>query len=464
MLNLSCQPASRLLAAVACAVAIVLRAGAAGDDLPQAESVLPGLEPILVGALAQSPRMISENLARLEAEYLADAARASLYPTAGGYARYQFQREDRLSSDSEATNNLKSYYSFEIAQPVFHWGSIKAEVDIARLRRDMAERNFGRAYQILASEIRATYLNLIIEKLGLRNARHELDRLKSRLEVVRQRIAEGIELAGTASSMEFAIEDSELALERMERGFSSRLRLFALLTGLESFSPEQVPETVPKVPGFEAGRSGALRTEYVTRRGYESDVRYANALRELRIQKLNLKIYRNALRPKFNLVMGLNQDEIDRTGDVENKYQLQALYAGVTMSWTIFDSYRARANTRAGQIRLRRQQRALEQTEEDLLRAIEQADVDLGFAVRALSIAERRWDGAVSSHTSAIDYVEQGRFAAEDVELARSAMLAAESTVCRARADCLNAITHFQAVLNADPLIERMAAEGKLFR
>lgn len=432
-------------------------------DFPRAELVFPQLEAILVDALTQSPTMIQESLSRLAAKYDERYERSVLYPRVGGSASYRVQREDRLEAAQNSTGE-RTYFDFSVSQPVFHWGTLKAQADIGRINRLMAERSFTEAYQLFANRVRDAYLSLVALRVAQRNRALDLERTRAQLEVVRQQVAEGRVPAGTISTVEAAIEGKVLAGDRADYALQRLLRQFRDLVGKPDFALADVPETVPAFASVTEARSLPLRTEYVTRRGFEDHVSYFRAIKSLQIDRLRLHITRNELRPKFNFSAGASQDMDNRTTNVENRYMITTYYGGISMSWAIWDSKSSASRARAAQARIRRAEKSLEQLEKDLIESVEAAEKELGFSTRGLAIAERGYAGAESSYRSLIDLQKEGRASQDEIDAALLAWRSAEYSMCEARRDYLRTVAAFLAAIQADPLVDRLQRDGKIPR
>lgn len=459
--------AFKLLLVCSCACLLFRPLAGADDDtadLPRAETLFPQLEAILVGALGQSPTMIQEELGRLATSYDEKAERSVLYPRVSGYGFFYIQREERKNANDTDVGE-RSYYDLSLTQPVFHWGALRAQAEIGHIYRLIADRNFTEAYQILANRIRDTYLQLVSTRVDQRNRVLSIERSRAQLEITRQLAADGRVPASTVTTAEFALESEILARDRAEFAQDRLLRQFRSLTGNAAFSLADLPEMIPAVTAVEDARALPLRTEYVTRRGYEDSITYFRTVRSLDVERLRLRIAKSELRPKFNFALGLSQDMDTRTtNNVEQRYMLNTAYAGLRVSWSIWDSRRNQSLVRAAQARIRRSEKNLEQMEADLTDAIEAAGKELGFATRALAIAERGYVGSESSHRAAEGLFKEGRVSQEQVDIARLALRAAEYNVGEARRDYLRNVSSFLATIQADPLVLRLQREGRIPR
>lgn len=437
---------------------------ASTEDFPRAETIFPQLEEILVAALSRSPTMIQEDLNRLAAGYDEAVDRSGLYPRISGFGSFYVQQEDRRNA-GKSDPGTRSYYDLSLVQPVFHWGSLRAQADMGRIKRLLAERNFTEAYQLYANRVRDLYLQLIAARVAKRNRELQLERTRHQLEIVRAQVDEGRLVSGAITSTEYAIEQLELDRDRADYGLERTLRQFRDLIGDPAFTLEKVPESIPAVPSGGEMRAVPLRTEYVTRREFETAPGYFRAQRAIDSDRLYLRIIRNETRPKFNFAAGYTQNTDDlRVDNVEQRYVLTTLYAGFRVSWNIWDSKYTQSRARALQARIRRAERNLEQYERDLIESIESAEKEVGFATRSLRIAERNYSSAESSYNTAVSFQQEGRSSEEQVSAALFAWRQAEYSICEARRGYLSTIAAFLTAIDADPLVEKLQREGRLPR
>ena len=264
-------------------VSEVSSAEATQADFPRAEAIFPQLEPILQRALSQSPRMMQQNLALVAAAYDRYVEKTVLYPRIAGYGQFNVQNEQRVNESADGSSSdgsetvAKTYYDFSLSQPLYHWGALKAQADIGRIRYQLAERNYRDVFQGLANEIRDSYLRLVVGRIAQRNRRIELEQANIDLERARQRVDEGREIAGTTAALQAAIDSMTLAGDRSDVALDRALQVFKQLTGESDLTLEDIPEAIPAPTPVERARSLPLREEYVSQREFEDHPRYFNS-------------------------------------------------------------------------------------------------------------------------------------------------------------------------------------------
>jgi hypothetical protein len=183
---------------------------------PLPEDLIPGLRPILVSALAQSPQMISHDIdiARAEGERISD--RAGMLPSLG--TNVQYGNNTTTSSYSTGTNSSSSegfLYNAYANQPIYHWGALKAQADIGKIGVRIAERNYAEAYRQLIVSVRAQFMTLIARKIGLRNATYGLQQTEEALAAAKEKIKAKTLPPGGDIGLQMAVDDARLNRDKM---------------------------------------------------------------------------------------------------------------------------------------------------------------------------------------------------------------------------------------------------------
>lgn len=415
-----------------------------------AEVIIPELEPILRTALRQSPRVFQARLAKLQADQLTLVSSSVLYPHLDATLAYDRQREER---NEIWANGERLIYNAGISYPLFHWGALRAGVQIGKIQAEIAANNLKEAYRLAALEVRREYLQLILTKASLRAAEFRLGMQRDNLELVRSRVEAGELPSYTLTTTEIAVDDAQLSYDRAKQGLDVAVSQFRRLAGLDDFDVAAIPEEIPEVAAAPEEEAAALREAFVEEGGYEHLARYENKELELRRERLNLAILRVNQRPKIDLRTGVSQDELARETDITRRSTLQAVGIGVRVRWNIFDGFASRGRRLSVQTTLRRLQQDLETLTEDLKDAAERALVELDFAGRSLIAAERRFGPVPQNLRRAREDLELGVLSEEAVREAESRLYSAQITVFSARAAYLNALANFLSTVNADPAL-----------
>ncbi len=357
--------------------------------IPLAERVFPQLAPLLQKATEQSPRGIAANLEFLIAQENVRMARARTLPQAGGYLTYSYARDRRVDRP-DALMADKLAYNFSVTQPLYHWGALKAGTQLSELAARASENNFAEVCRLLVLEIRASYLRLIVLKASRDRAAfaHRLAEEENRR--VEEQIKAGAIPPASVLEAGNKVKQALIDLDRAEEDFRFAKISLERLAGSDVLADESIPALIPRVD-YAEDRIQSL-AELFRSEPEKGNFRLASVQLRLDQEKLNYQIIDKTLRPKFNAVTGVMQDEVSYTGSPADRARTQSLYGGLNITWNIFDGYSTPAQRRA----LRLRQRQIEEERDDRLREISETvqsqirQIDL--SARSLSLGESNLD------------------------------------------------------------------------
>lgn len=432
----------------------MLWAASSADGLVLPERVLPALDPILRTAAQQSPRMVNRALELEIAENNRIQARANLLPSVGGAFRIYETRDDR--EDIGDVRAQKTYYDLSITQPLFHWGERMNNARIGEIQKQMAERNYSEAYRGLLQELRMKYLQLIVQKQGVQRAREALAYANQQVRLGEERLAKKVISELEMYPIRLAAEQGQITLERTEFDFAMAKASFARLSGTSAPSDHQIPDAVPTLT-YDAQPIDRLLAGFLSRPELPTP-EAVNARFQRQIEELNYKNQKTRLRPKVSAVAGSNQDQQSYTINTAQKYRVTSLYAGVSVSWTIFDGFAAQAATRNALARLRQ----VEGDEKELLHRLgQQAQTQakhVNFAARAMAISDRALVSAEGNLRTKQGEFQRGIVSESDVTLAGLHLIDARINAFNHRIDYLSKVGEFLGTLAADPAVANLSA------
>lgn len=427
---------------------------AAGDSTPDLpETYFPGLNALLDSAARISPRILARQADEALAEANRIVAQAGLLPAVNASAQFNgWQRDDRADLPN-ATNAQKLTYSLNLVQPIFHWGELRNNARIGALQLQVARGQTGEAYRMLLQEIRAIYLQLIVRKTALARAQFIRD-----LAAQQVRLAEERRNAGTASAMDVSmaklnLAQLELAADRSAEDLESAIRLLAKLAGAAPLTAAQVPEAVPQILPNLAPLE-AIATSVAG--GKTPDTFGLQVLRhQLGVERLARDNANLRLKPKFNLVLGVNQDEQSYSSNIAAKYRVNSFYVGTQVNWPIFDGFATRGFADGALAR----QRQLEQSYKDMTATLqEQARsqfTQLGFSVRAMEITDLLLGMSETSLKSRQKDLAQGLASEADVNVIQQGLFDSRLNAFNNRIDFLMRLTEFLSTVAKDPALNR---------
>lgn len=425
----------------------------AAADLPLPERSLSGLENILRGAAAQSPRMISRALDLEMAENNRLQARAGLLPSLGAYYRH-YETQDERADLVGQLDASKIYYDISITQPLFHWGERRNNARIGALQQLIAEGNYREAYRGLAQELRQKYLGLIVQRQFVHRARHFLKMARQSAALAEERLAKREISEMQAYPIRLAVEQGQINLERAEFDYDMARQSFARLAGLPDLADAAIPDEIPSIPNA-AVSVDHLLAGFLAQREPVS-VEAVNLRHQLAVEDLNYKNQKTRLRPKISLAGGLNQDETSYTLNTAQKYRVTSLYAGFSVSWTLFDGFAAQAGTRNALARRRQVENDYEQLVHRLGQQAQTQARQLNFAARNMAITDRAYVSAEGNLKSKQDEFKSGLVSETDLAAAELGLIDARIAAFNARTDYYLRAGDFLGTLAQDPAVANL--------
>ncbi len=303
------------------------------------EDIFPALRQIILDAAQQSPGMLARNLELLIEDGNLVQAKAAYYPYVGGSYSKNKSKDVRADTPGSLSTD-KVYYNFSINQSIYHWGAVKNTVLIGKIRRQIADENFGEARRLLTQEIRSMYLSLVLNKISLRNAIYSQNAAEEKLVVDEERLAGKVISEGSIFPTRIAVAQARLGQETAQWNYQVAKQDFSILTGQPELSDDQIPDEIPAL-----NISGDAVVQMLAQFLAQKQVETFSARiyrQQIEIDDLNHKIQRTRLLPKLNLVAGISQDEQSYTTNIAQRYALQSQYIGLQISWSIFDGFASR--------------------------------------------------------------------------------------------------------------------------
>lgn len=425
-------------------------AAASVDTLALPERAMPGLNPILSGAVQQSPRMLNRALELEIAENGRIEARAGLLPNVGGSYRLLESRDDR-ADQTETLRVQKTYYDFSVNQPLFFWGERKNSARAGAIAKQMAEGNYREAYRQLAQQLRSNFGSLVVQKVLLTRARRYMAYAQQQLTIAEARLAKKEISDLDAFPVRLAAERGQIALEQSEFEFDNAKQSFARLAGIGSIDDSQIPDEIPAIQ-YSAEVFDQLLAGFLSAKE-SSNPDVVNQRRQVEINELSYLNQKTRLRPKFAAVVGANQDEQAYSINGSQKYRVNSLYAGVQVNWTVFDGFASGAAKRSALARRRQAENDLSEIVDRVQRQAQSQVRYINFAARSMAISDRGLDSGRGALRAKQDEFKRGIASESDVSQAELSLLDARVAAYNARLDLMLKIGEFLGTLNQDPVV-----------
>jgi outer membrane protein TolC len=422
-----------------------------GPQLP--EDVFPALRPILEQAVQQSPQMVSRNLELLAADGDLTQAKAGMYPSLSGFYRYS-QTSDQREDIAERLKSDKTYYSITLTQPLFHWGEHVNNAKIGEIRREIADENYSEAYRLLANQIRASYLSLIMNKIGVTNAAYSLKLADEALASAEDRLEKKVISEGAIFQTRIAADQARLANETAVWTYALAKQSFSKLTGQPASSDYAIPSEIPalieskdKVDALLAGFLSQEKPETAALR---------IARKNVMVSDLTYKNQRTQQRPKLSFVAGISQDEQSYTSNIAQKYGVESQYVGLQVSWNIFDGFATRGAVASALARKRMAEHSYKQLTETLAQDARKAAKAVDLAQRQLAISERLLNNAGNFLNYTRDELKRGQSSEAEINAAQAGYNGTKSSTNSSRYIYLMRVSEFVSLIAADPLVRQI--------
>lgn len=426
--------------------------------LPLPENYLPGLKRLLETAVQQAPRMIARNTDEIIAEAERTALRAGQLPSMRAYGSYYPWTQDRRGDASETTTTEKVAYNIFLEQPVFHWGALKEASRIGELKVRISQGDTVEAYRLLISEIRSQYLQLIFKRLNVERTRTTQRMAEQSLQVARDRFERKEISESDLFSARMGAEQARLWTDRFQEDYDTARYVLGKLCGTPPIPDEEVPLEIPAIANAEAELDGLVRT--FTAQTDPVTYGLENLRRQIEIEQLNYDIAKTRLRPKVNAVVGLTQDQQDYVYTQDSarnyRYEVQSLYTGVSVNWSIFDGFATRAAKVSALARRRQAERTYAAQRENVLVSVRAKKRQLDFAMRSLVLSEEYLALGERTFRTKEEDQKLGLASATDLENARLQLFDARVSTFNVRQDyLLRAADLLSATMN-DPALANL--------
>jgi outer membrane protein TolC len=417
------------------------------------ETIFPELADLLAEAATQSPRMLAQAINSDIFAGNVQVARAGMLPQLGASVTQTWGEEERTSGQAFDTDKLA--YQVSLSQPLYHWGTLRNNLRVAKLSQLIGQGRTEEAYNALAAEVRAQYLQLIRKQQTLELLRFRQIQAERRLAQGRERVEARTVAAAEIFPLEIAADRADLAVLEAEADMARSQRALARLVGRSELGLGSIPAEIPPLDS-DAGVAAVQALAQALRHEEVIDTRALAALRrQLEISQMTLHNTRMGLRPRFNLVVAMTQDEQTFGTFPITKYESRYTYGGVRMSWTIFDSFRTKGAVRSALGRLRSAERDLSQAEEDLIARVGALADQVQFSARNLQINERLLQAAEGGLKFQQDQFAMGNASEGAVTGARDHLHVALGNTLNTRYAHLMLLVQFLGAIDADPAVDR---------
>lgn len=431
------------------------RAAEPGDlagTLP--EDSLPELKAILATALQRSPQALEAQFGIEQREAGRMRERAARLPSLGANFNYGSTELKESGNNTTSSRDNGLFYSVNLSQPVFHWGALKNQSDIARINVLLAEKNLAKVYRDLAVLLRRMYLGLVAEKASLKQGREALRLQRENIAVLKERLARGAISPAEVAGEELRLRESTLQQDRREADFLTSRASFSRVAGVPPIAESAIADELPR-PVFSAALTTALSAA-VLRDGAKSTLEAEMLDLRVREALLRYRIERVRLLPKFSASYNYSLENTTTVGTSVGQRAVDRQTVGIGGSWAIFDGLA----TRAAKLDAKIGQRIAEARREAELAAlqgqVQALERQLKLDAEQLELVEIRRGMALEGLRRVTEEVALGNIAKGEIDRQQNGVLAAEAQAFQARAALLARWSEFVALAGADPVLQNL--------
>ncbi|GAB5560366.1 MAG: hypothetical protein SynsKO_20130 [Synoicihabitans sp.] len=428
-----------------------------GLDLP--EEMVPILDGQIQSAFEASPRILMR-LAEAEAsEADFDSTKSMRLPNLGGWAQFSKAQDDRDYFVESQTSD-KLYYSLTLRQPLFHWGNIHRTIQSSKIRTAIDAGQTRLAYLSLAGDIRKSYMEVVMERRMLERARFAARMNDDALVEAREKRRQNMNSEADVFNAELAKQRTDIDLAEAEDRFWYNSRVLARLTGAPELTADATPTSfpVPDVAG-DAPILASMMSRFLADE-FPDNTTLQNLALNLEISENNLKNTRTSLRPRIDFIAGMTSDE-QQFALQNDTLEFQSMYAGIGLTWTLFDGFATNARVRASLSRLRAAELRYEQEKEELVDSARLMGRHLERLAKTVTLTERELDSAQNNLDYITEQAARGDASKAQVDNAQLGLWDALGKALFHRYNYWNKVSEVLSLTETDPLLDRVPTHIK---
>lgn len=424
-----------------------------GREVMVPEAFLPGLDAILKQAMQQSPQMLNRAIDLEIVENDRIQARASLLPSLNAGFRY-YEAEDKRANNPLTLGSAKTYYDLTVTQPLFYWGERRNAAKIGEIQALIGQGQYRDGYRLFAREVRNLYQSLILQKIMVERSAHYRKQTQTILRGSEELLTKKAISDADIFSVRITAEQAQISWERTVNDFEYSKLSFARLTGIGSIQDEMIPDEIPAI-NYNKSAYSQILAGFLGQKDLPTMDAYVSR-QQMAVQELNYASTKTRLKPKVNLVLGISQDEQSYSQNLEDRYAVQSMYGGVSVSWAIFDGFATRAATRTAFLRKKQMESNYHQLTLQLTQLAQNQVKSIELAARNMSIVDRYLESAEGNLKSKQEEFKRGVIAESDVNGAQFGLYDARINAYSARRDYLSRVADLLGTVMADPVLANL--------
>jgi len=415
-------------------------------DLPVPEDYYPGLLAILEESGKRAPELVRVGIDREVAQERLRVARSRHYPSVGiggnlGYRFVQRQGEDNDGS-------LSGSVSLGVNRPLYFWGAVSAGIEKGEIDFENSLLLTKERFQTTVQQLRDEYLDLILNEMQLRNLRLRRSNLETQLARRESDFRVGRLSEEEYLSFQIELDNSLIEIEELEDDRDETLASFKRISGVDVLP--QIPSGVAPID------LDALENELV---GDPVNPLWVEQTFNIQLNRntmekvtLDETIIKSQQRPNVSFSASVSQAPVNTA--TENDVETIRWFAGLSVSWNVFDGFATQANRRINLLERRRLQSQIQTNIEILNEEKTAIKNELLVMIRKQRLAERKFELDSRIYSRVKSEFSDGRVSANEFRATQVDYYAQEFALHVARASLLRVIADYLVVLNADRAVD----------
>ena len=241
--------------------------------------------------------------------------------------------EDRPSEDFY--HRYRTFNQAYLTKPIFHWGALKAQEQIAKLNISSAEASCSVQRRVLAGEVRGLFLKLVALKYRTQVAIEQLRIATQYVDTIEKRLE--LKLSTSLALEEARVEqlNREISIAELRTSLERNKAYFVSLSGYDE------PLSLNITNAFwDFSKSHNFNEEFPILVGSLSNIEIERLQTQVKIEDEHIKIAEAELKPKVNLIGAYFQDQID-FAEGRSSLDRNNFLVGLEASWSIWDSHKS---------------------------------------------------------------------------------------------------------------------------
>ena len=412
------------------------------ESIPLPEDYYPGLRDILMQAGQQAPELVLLGIDSEISQQNLRIARSRHYPTlgVGGNIGYRFTQRQGEDNDGAASASV----SLGANRPLYFWGAVNAGIQKGEIDYETRVLTSQQRFLNTVQTLRNQYMDLILNEMELRNARLRKNNLEQQIAQKESnfdagRISEEEYLSFLIQLDQSLVEIDELIVARDDvvdefRRISGVTDDLELPTGVAPIDLDELQEAI---------LADDPNPDWV-RQTYSVQIRE----NELEKQERDAIIIRSRQRPNVSLSASISQAPVNTA--TQNDVDTIRYFAGLSVSWNIFDGFATQASRRINLLQGRRLESEMRNDIDRLVNREREVRNELMIMIRKQRLAERRFDLDSRIYSRVKSDYEVGRISSNEFRTTQINYYQQELFLHIARAELLRAVGDYLTLLNED--------------